>query len=194
MYMFLKRVLPLTMLFVAATVIAYALALQPPIGTLTRCDPTMFVSFQSVLLGNFELGNVTGQSTFRTTGVNGPDQPSGSTQEIVTLNASVDIPELGTVTWTNSGLQTEPTTVQANQVSGEFPATANINFIPEATISSQPGRVYRATQAVNLHSSNITTFPFVNESVSVGGPINFADVQTGEIAFTITLSDIVINP
>ncbi|HVZ38056.1 MAG TPA: hypothetical protein VHI13_02180 [Candidatus Kapabacteria bacterium] len=169
-------------------------ALRPPVGTVRpSCKVSMTVAFASDKLGNSTFV-ATGRATFKTTAVTTDDDVAGNTEQIVGLSATATNDAIGTITWTLADGDATPTTINANQKDADFPATSDIYFTPEATISSQPGSVYQPQSEVHLHSENLNSFdPQNSESYTSDSKIDFYDVKSGELAFSITLSDITVS-
>ncbi|MEO6049366.1 MAG: hypothetical protein ABIQ57_17905, partial [Candidatus Kapaibacterium sp.] len=169
--------------------------LRPVIGTRSDCPIQWGGSFTSTTLGNLTF-NANGNASFQTETVTALTQPAGNTQSPVSLQANVPTPTIGTITWNFApGIASTPTAINANQPGADFPATSDIYFTPEATISSQPGVVYRATSEVHLQNTNLTSFgPQINENYTLfSGPIDFFDVRTGQVVFTINATTIIVG-
>lgn len=162
--------------------------LRPPPGYPSGCP----AKWKNVLTidGNVYNFNGTASANFQTATVTAANQPAGSTQTLLSLSATADAGELGTVSWTASG--SSNTRIQANQLNADFPATSDIYFTPTATISSRPGVTYTGGE-VHLQTSSLSSFnPQNNESYSlVGGPITF----TGDdgSSFTLDLQEFVVG-
>lgn len=103
-------------------------------------------------------------------------------------STSVVHPALGIITTTfDESRQSTESTIISNQDDAEFPATENIYFYAEVTISSQPGKKYRSIQEVHFSSNNVTSFnPHVDEVFNLVNPVDFEDVnEPGAVAFTL---------
>lgn len=168
--------------------------LRPDIGTIIKCPAKWRTIFTSDEFGTIEF-DASATAEFETSTVTADADVAGNTQKTVSLDASVDVEQLGTITWyIADGDATESTTISASQEDANFPATSDIYFRPSARISSQPGTVYRATREVHLQNNNLTTFnPQVDESYSeVEGLIEFTSEETGQ-SFTIELQNFVVG-
>jgi hypothetical protein len=167
--------------------------LRPPIGSQTGCPVRWGGRLTSPTLGNIDF-TANGTGTFQTTSVTSASQPAGNTQSPVSLNASVST-SLGTISWNFSTDAATATSINANQAGADFPATSDIYFTPEATISSQRGVTYKATSEVHLQNTNLTNFgPQVNQTYTLAsGPIDFYDEATGQVVFTINATNIVVG-
>ncbi len=191
------KVLTIAMLLGTSAIAADAQTsvLRPSIGTIIVCPATWTTIFTSPTFGDITFA-ASAEASFETSAVTALSDEAGSSQTLQSISASATT-KLGTISWeaqADDGTRTT-TKVAAQQKAADFPATSDIYFTPTATISSQPGAQYVATREVHLQSTNLTSFnPQRAESYSVvGGPIDFKDEETGEVAFTIELTDFKIG-
>lgn len=161
--------------------------LRPAVGTIITC-PAAWTNVLTIDGGSYTFGG-TATASFETTSVTAASQPAGSKQKLVSLSATATDPVLGTISWKASG--STGTSILANQVATDFPATSDIFFTPTATISSRPGVTYTGT-TVHLQTTSLSSFnPQKNESYKlVNGPIKFT---SGSRTFTLDLQSFVVN-
>jgi hypothetical protein len=158
-----------------------------PNGTVLTCE---VVNGQKVYVDN--LGNTypatsTGVGDFKI--VNTTTNPCVAELDVTNINVTSTNGALGTVTTTLDPTRLSPRSrIRSNSVASEFPATEDIFFYAQATISSRPGRVYRSFQPVHLNSPNVKTFnPHNNEVFNLVGKVDFYDINVPNVvAFTLT--------
>ena len=158
-----------------------------PNGDTLHCD---VVNGQKVYVdANGTVYNATSTGVGEFTVVNSSVNPCTAVLDPTLINVTSTDPVLGTVTTTLDRNRRSTSSTIVSNVSGvEFPATEDIYFFAEATISSRPGKLYRSIQEVHLNSRNVLTFnPHRQERFNLVRRVDFEDVNApGRVAFTLT--------
>ncbi len=158
-----------------------------PDGTVLTCDVSngqkVYVDDQ----GNVYPVTSTGVGQFKIvkTGTN----PCVAELEPQKIDVTSSDPVLGTITTTLDATRTSTNSrIESNVAGTEFPATENIYFYANATISSKKGVVYQSINEVHLTSDNVNSFnPHVNEQFTLAEKVDFEDVKNpGVVAFTLS--------
>jgi len=106
-------------------------------------------------------------------------------------------PVLGAVTWMyDFSRPTTTSSVIANQLASDFPATGDLYFYITGTLGAFPGQTFRSQQEIHIRQAFLTSFnPASNMTVSlVNGPIFFEDVNAPGIpVFTLLGLDVTLN-
>jgi hypothetical protein len=126
----------------------------------------------------------------------GGDQLVSTTENLISLQASGDDPVYGHIVTTLDQTQpVTPTTIRANQLSDQFPATGNINFRVTITLGSQPGAIYRSMEEIQIDDPNLQSLrPHVNAHYRLRNPVRFENIQNpGVEAFTLQQLNVTIN-
>ena len=187
------RSIVLTLAAIAVCCISTASAQQGcrsivlPNGTVLKCE---VVNGQKVYVddnGNSYPATSTGVGDFKI--VNTSTNPCVAELDVTNINVTSNSGALGTVTTTLDPTRLSPRSkIRSNSLASEFPATEDIYFYAQATVSSRPGRIYRSFQPVHLNSPNVKTFgPHLNEVFSLVGKVDFYDINVPNVvAFTLT--------
>lgn len=123
--------------------------------------------------------------------VRSDDQPAYVQRSFENLDGRGYDERLGEINWTidrERQAQAEDagliTTVRANQFDSDLPASADIRFFVNVTLSSRPGEIFRSAQQVRFVSDHITSYPFENEEIRIAEPVDFYD-ESGQVVFRI---------
>ena len=105
-------------------------------------------------------------------------------------------PVLGTVVTTFDASRTATaSTIVSNSIGSEFPATEDVYFYANCTMSSNPGITYRSIQEVHLQSTNVNSYnPHSCEQFTLVQAVDFEDpASPGIVAFTLQSATVQIN-
>ncbi len=165
-----------------------------PNGTLLTCNVVNGQKVYTDPLGNVYTPSSTGTGTFIV--LNTSTNPCTAQLGPQAINITSVDPVLGTITTTaDLSRVANASVIRSNILGFEFPATEDIYFYANTTISSRPGRLYRSIQQVHLNSTNVNSFaPHVNERFTLAGQVDFEDVNIpGVIQFSITSLTVTLN-
>ncbi len=122
--------------------------------------------------------------------------PCSATLTPVSVNITSNNPVLGTINTTLDPTRpSTPSKITSSAAATQFPATEDIYFYANATLSSKPGVQYRSIQEIHLNSTNVRTFaPHRQEVFNSVGQVDFEDVALpGVIAFSLQSFTVTLN-
>jgi hypothetical protein len=186
--------------------LAYAVAMAncigcPPPGSIMTCGPLNFsctatasgpgingtFTTTAVVLPRFQVvGGTTG----------GGDVPASSSLQPQQWQGTGNSPTLGAVNWQfDVSRSVANTTIIANQLGEDFPATAHIRFHIRGTLGAVPGVTFESVTPLDVTNSNVHSFaPFVNESFTLAAPVLFRQVGNPQgRTFTLTTLTLKLN-
>jgi len=166
-----------------------------PNGTVLTCD--VDASGQKVYL------DTNGVPYPATTGgigqftvVNGTSNPCTAELAVTNIDLTSTNPTLGTIrTRLDPTRPSSLSRIRSNQIGSDFPATEDIYFQARATLSSQPGKLFRSINELHFNSQQVLTFnPHVNEVFRLVNRVAFEDVQNpGVVAFVLDQATVRLN-
>ncbi len=165
-----------------------------PNGTVLSCSVINGTKVYVDPAGNVYNATSTGVGQF--TVVNTGTNPCKAALDVNSINITSTEPVLGTITTVlDLTRRSQSSTIQSNQIGAQFPATEDIYFYAEATVSSRPGIIYRSRTQLHLSSTQVTSFnPHVNERFNLAGSVDFVDInQPDRVAFTLRTLNITLN-
>jgi hypothetical protein len=188
------------LLAIAYTIVHAACLTCPPPGSLMVCGNTTFQCDAS-------LTTTTGPATFTTfaAGANLPTftviststSPSSISLQPVSWSGSGSSPTLGTVNWAFDVSRAVPnTTITANQIGPDFPATAHIRTHIIGTIAAYPGVMFISKTPLDFTSTSVTSFnPFISQIFTLATPVVFVDQAnpTSGPSFTLNSLNLTLN-
>jgi hypothetical protein len=189
-------------LLALAYTVAQALCIGcPPPGSTMTCGATQFSCTATISgqgLGGTFTTNATVLPTFRVVGgtQGGGDVPASSSLQPLQWQGVGNSPTLGTVNWQfDVSRSVANTTIVANQLGADFPATAHIRFHIRGTIGAVPGVTFESLTPLDVASSNIHSFaPFNNETFTLAAPVTFRQVNNPDgRTFTMTSLTLKLN-
>jgi hypothetical protein len=178
--------------------IAHAAGLNSAsVGTQVACGNSSFV-------GSANISTLGGPATFSLSAVNAPkfevvalgSSPSSVSLQPVSWTGSGSSPTLGSMSWQfDVSRSVANTTLTANQLGSDFPATAQIRFHVTGTIAAYPGVTFISQTPVVLVGTINSYNPYVNESFSLASSVVFVDKAnpTTGPSFTMTSFSLALN-
>jgi hypothetical protein len=176
-------------LLALAYTVAQALCIGcPPPGSTMTCGATQFSCTATITWpGNSAVftTNAAILPTFQVVGgtQGGGNVPASSSLRPLQWQGVGNSPTLGAVNWQFDASRVESvpnTTIVANQLGSDFPATAHIRFHIRGTIAAFPGVTFESVTPLDVTNNNIHSFaPFNNETFTLdplSTPVQFRQV------------------
>jgi hypothetical protein len=191
------------LLVVVFTIVHAATISSTPVGTVNFCPNicmAQVLNFPGVPSTNIQTSGTGSFTTTSNTSVNKEAGiPASTTLEPGTWKGTGNNDKLGAITWEFDQARNRDeglvSTVVANQLDDELPATGDLYFHIRGTLGAAPGTTYQSVTPLHLRNTNLKSYdPIVGELFTLVEDIPFEDVnKPGITAFTLSNLTLSVN-